>query len=217
MCLYDAPDTINPLIDMNVFVLGTGRTGSTTFIAACRLFTNFSVGHETQSRCLGVARLSYPDNHIEADNRLSWLLGRLDAAYGREAFYVHLRRDPEAVARSYAGRWSEGLGTLPASYHRGIVHECDESRLEVCRDLVGTVVTNVELFLRDKPHKMTLWLERAALEFPSFCEAIGAYGDLAGAAEVWTKRYNATPTGSMAVRRLRRLAGRWLKSGERLG
>lgn len=78
---------------MNVFVLSTGRCGSTTFVKACEHITNFSAAHESRTGLLGAARLDYAGNHIEADNRLSWLLGRLDRTYGNAAFYVHLRRD----------------------------------------------------------------------------------------------------------------------------
>jgi hypothetical protein len=58
---------------VNVFVLGRGRCGSTTFIRAYKHISNFTSGHETRARLLGEARLNYPDHHIEADNRLSWM------------------------------------------------------------------------------------------------------------------------------------------------
>lgn len=196
---------------MNVFVLGTGRCGTSTFVAACRHFTNFTAGHETRARKVGAERLAYPEHHIEADNRLSWLLGRLDAAFGREAFYVHLLRDPEAVAASYATRWKEGVGTLPAAYQRGILHQSPEDRLDICRDLVATVTANVETFLRDKPLQMTMHLESIGDEFPAFCRAIGAEGDLKAAVAEWSSRYNATPTGWWAIRRVRRKVGRGLR------
>lgn len=199
---------------MNVFVLGTGRCGTSTFVEACRHFTNYTAGHETRTRQLGAGRFAYPPNHIEADNRLSWLLGRLEAAFGDDAFYVHLLRDPEAVAQSYARRWREGLGTLPAAYHSGVLHQHPGERIALCRDLVATVTANVRLFLRDKPRQMTMQMETAAAAFPAFCEAIRAEGDLAGAITEWRTRHNATPSGPVAIRRVRRALGRW---GRRTG
>lgn len=77
----------------NVFVLCTGRCGSVTFAQAASHVTNASVGHETRSHMVGAARMAYPIGHIEVDNRLSWTLGRLDQAFGRDAFYVHLLRN----------------------------------------------------------------------------------------------------------------------------
>ncbi len=56
---------------MDVFVLCTGRCGSTTFIKACAHITNYTAAHESRTGLLGSDRLDYPGKHIEADNRLS--------------------------------------------------------------------------------------------------------------------------------------------------
>ena len=84
---------------MNVFVLTTGRSGSVTFAEACRHITNYTAGHETRVGLVGDDRLAYPGDHIEVDDRLAWLLGRLEDAYGDAAFYVHLRRDEQRYGR----------------------------------------------------------------------------------------------------------------------
>jgi ferritin-like protein len=52
-----------------------------TFIRACRHITNYTAGHETRSTLLGEDRIAYPRQHIEADNRLSWMLGKLGKKY----------------------------------------------------------------------------------------------------------------------------------------
>ena len=74
----------------NVFVLCTGRCGSTTFVQACQHIENYTASHESKISLLGDQRLEYSQNHIEVDNRLSWFLGSLDKKYGDNAFYVHL-------------------------------------------------------------------------------------------------------------------------------
>ena len=58
-----------------VFVLCTGRCGSTTFARAAAHATNFTAKHESRTYKLGAQRLAYPDNHIEVDNRLAWWRG----------------------------------------------------------------------------------------------------------------------------------------------
>ena len=63
---------------MNIFILNTGRCGSTTFIKACEHIKNYTCAHESLLTEIGAQRFNYPQDHIEADNRLSWLLGRLD-------------------------------------------------------------------------------------------------------------------------------------------
>ena len=177
---------------MNVFILNTGRCGSTTFIQACRHIVNYTAGHETRARMIGEARLAYPDSHIEADNRLSWLLGRLDRAYGDEAFYVHLGRGREAVADSFAHR--EQFGIMKA-YREGILleGEAGQSAQEIALDYIDTIEANISCFLRDKRHTMAFRLEQAEADFSIFWDRIGAHGDLTRALAEWHIRHNASP------------------------
>jgi hypothetical protein len=174
----------NREIAMNVFVLSTGRCGSLTFIRACNHITNFTAGHETRPKMLGEERLAYPENHIEADNRLSWFLGRLERKYGNSALYVHLQRDPEAVAGSLNRRWMANQ-SIAAAYRDAILKMSDEARLACCRDYVDTVTENILLFLRDKPRQMTIWLETVKNDFPDFWAQIDANGDLHAALAEW--------------------------------
>lgn len=176
---------------MNVFVLSTGRSGSTTFVAACSHARNYSAGHETRTAFLGAERFRYPDNHIESDNRLAWLLGRLDQAYGDRAFYVHLTRDREATATSYNRRWHLPVGIVPA-YAESVLMGNRDRGLDSCRDYCDTVNANIAAFLRDKTRQLTLSLETIESGFPLFWERIGAQGDLSAALAEWRVQHNAT-------------------------
>ncbi|BAN68959.1 hypothetical protein [endosymbiont of unidentified scaly snail isolate Monju] len=162
---------------MNIFVLNSGRCGSTTWIRACEHMHNYTAGHESRAHLVGPARLTYPENHIEADNRLSWLLGRLDATYGKQALYVHLRRDPETTAQSFARRHDFGI---MKAYREGILIGADPqvSSLTLARDYLETVEHNIALFLRDKPHVVEARLEYLEEDFLHFWSVIGAEGDL---------------------------------------
>jgi len=176
---------------VNVFVLNTGRCGSTTFIRACEHIRNYSAGHETRIHHLGQTRLDYPDNHIEADNRLCWMLGRLEERFGGDAFYVHLYRDREATAASFARR--AGFGIMRA-WREGVLLRDGEDAdpLELARDYVDAAEANIRLFLKDKPRQLEVCLERAAQDFPRFWQAIGAQGDLDAALGEWQVRHNAS-------------------------
>ena len=141
---------------MNVFVLCTPRSSSYTFAKACTYISNYRVAHESNSGLLGKKRVVYPENHIEVDNRLAWFLGYLDELYGDNAFYVHLIRNKQKTAISINKRWN-----LPASiinaYGRAILVRGDrqlENDLEVCEDYYETVTKNIQLFLKDKSHKI---------------------------------------------------------------
>lgn len=174
---------------MNVFILCTGRCGSTTFIKACQHIINYSAAHESRIHEIGAKRLAYPQNHIEADNRLSWFLGRLEKKYGNRAVYVHLRRDIEATARSFAKRWSFGI---MRAYRDGILlgGPDDPDILEMCRDYCHSVTSNIEAFLKDKSNKLVVDLETAQEDFAGFWDMIAAEGDLEAACREWSVAYN---------------------------
>lgn len=175
---------------MNVFVLNAGRCGSTTFAAACSHITNFACGHETRMGLIGHERLDYPADHIEIDNRLAWILGRLHRAYGDDAFYVHLKRDTEATAKSYLKRYQFGI---IRAYREGVLLSLPEktSPMSVALDYCDTIDSNIELYLRDKTRTMDFRLENARRDFPRFWHKIGAEGDLDAALAEFDVLHNA--------------------------
>ena len=179
---------------MNVFVLNAGRSGSTTFARACSYIENYTAAHESRRSEIGPGRLAYPDDHIEVDNRLAWLLGRLEVEYGSEAAYVHLRRDQEATIRSHAARIDFGI---MAAYREAIIWRVPATvdPLEIARDYLLTVERNIELFLRDKPRRLDFWLENASADFERFWQFIGAAGDYEAAAAEFEVRHNARAAG----------------------
>ncbi len=176
---------------MNVFVLNTGRAGSTTFAKACGHIENYISAHESRRAKLGDERFNYPDNHIEADNRLSWLLGRLDRHYGDDAFYVHLKRNERDTARSFLKRYDFGI---IESYRKATLRGLpdDAPPMSVALDYCDTVNSNIELFLKDKKRKMEFHLESAREDFKIFWELIGAKGDIDAALSEFDVKYNVS-------------------------
>jgi hypothetical protein len=177
---------------MNVFILCTGRCGSTTFIEASKHISNYSAAHESRSRLIGPERLNYPPRHIEADNRLSWFLGRLDRVFGDNACYVHMKRDDRATAESLLRRHRSGVMRAYAAgilMRNGVRH----SPPDICLDYCDTVNSNIVAFLKDKSRKMTFSLENARHDFRRFWTLIGAEGNLDKALAAWDVRYNASP------------------------
>ena len=183
---------------MRVFVLCTGRCGSTTFAYACKHATNFTTGHESRAKFLGADRFDYPDNHIEIDNRLSWFLGRLEQAYGNSAYYVHLTRDPAKVAESYARRMLNPA-SIGAAHKRSILMDSPQDELDVCVDVVDTMLANIESFLKDKSHVLHVSVERCEDDFARFWQWIGAEGALAAALAEWRILYNDSEKSHGAI------------------
>ncbi|WP_139300527.1 hypothetical protein [Wenxinia saemankumensis] len=178
----------------NVFVLCTGRCGSMTLARACAALPGWTAGHESRTWRTGADRLSYPPRHVEVDNRLSWLLGRLERSWGDSAAYVHLTRDPEAVAQSFAARARQGI---VRAYRMDILARSrrrapDRPLIEECRDYVDTVTANIEAFLAGKRHVLPMRLETLAEDFDVFTGWIGAGGDLAPARAAIRAVTNAT-------------------------
>ena len=177
-----------------VFVLCTGRCGSTTFARAAEHITNYTVKHESRTHLLGPARLAYPTRHIEVDNRLAWWLGNLDQTFGDTPYFVHLTRDPTEVAASYANRKHYGL---LKGYHKSLL--CHRMRpntetdmTKIAADMVATITANITHFLRDKTKVMQMPLETIEKDFPTFWHWIGAKGDLPAALAEWTVLHNAS-------------------------
>lgn len=179
----------------NVFVLCAGRCGSTTFAKAAARINNYTAGHETLTHLIGNARFSYPSSHVEVDNRLSWMLGRLDSHYGDNAYYIHLQRDLLATARSFEKRHDRGiLRAYRTDILMGASKELDSGSdyLPVCIDYCLTVTKNIDFFLKSKSHKFSFRLETAQGDWPRFWEWIGAEGDFQGSMDVWTVKHNAS-------------------------
>lgn len=178
---------------MNVFVLSTGRCGSTTFSKACSHMTNFTAAHESRARVVGEERLDYPEDHIEVDNRLSWFLGQLDERYGNNAYYVHLTRNPTAVGKSYRKRY-DLKGSIVRAYREQILLGANRATPARCsKAYVHTVNANIALFLKDKKKVMRIEIEKAAEQFPAFWAWIAAEGDFDAALAEFDIMHNAGP------------------------
>ncbi len=174
---------------MNIFILNTGRCGSTTWIKACRHIGNYSSAHESRVHLIGAQRLAYPDRHIEADNRLSWFLGRLDQRYGDRAFYVHLSREPEDTVFSFTRRMEY---PIMQAYREGILLNADPGYRpeDLARDYIDTVESNIVLFLKDKHNRMAARLGSSKADFEIFWRVINAEGDLAATLAEFDVCYN---------------------------
>lgn len=178
---------------MNVFVLCTGRCGSMTLVEACRHIRNYSAAHESRTGRLGADRLAFAPDHIEVDNRLAWFLGRLDQTWGADALYVHLTRDREDTAASYARRHGKGIMDAYAGKRAILLHlPRGTDAMAIALDYVDTVTANIQAFLKDKPRRIDFEIEHAARDFPRLCEAIGADVDLPAALREFDARHNAS-------------------------
>ena len=180
----------------NVFVLSPGRSGSKTFIEASQHLTNYSAAHESLASKIGDERFAYPEHHIEADNRLTWFTGQLAERFPDDVMYVHLIRDFDATVDSFHHRLQNSTyrASIMSAFAHGILMKPGEWREDQERDLaafyVETVKTNIEFFLKDRPHHV-VHLEDGGKSFNEFLTLIGAEGDLEKARSTWPQVHNA--------------------------
>jgi len=165
-----------------------------TFVKACKHITNYTSGHETLSKETGEKRFSYPGNHIESDNRLSWFLGQLDAKFGDSAYYVHLIRDKTKTVNSYRRRWNSRTGIIKA-FSEGILKTPveklnNEKKLQISKDYYDCVNANIRMFLKDKNLKQVVHIETVKEDFKIFWERIGATGNVEKAMKEFDMHYN---------------------------
>jgi hypothetical protein len=182
---------------MNVFVLTTGRTGSTTLTKACSFIENYSSAHESRCDKIGEERLNYPENHIEIDNRLSFYLGSLDKKYGDNAVYVHLIRNEMDVANSYNKRWYFKYHSIMRAFTNYIKYlNCEtlspEQLIELSIEYVNITNDNIRLFLKDKTKTCQIRMENFHEDFKTFWNLINANGNLESALEELTIKHNAS-------------------------
>ena len=177
---------------MRAFVLCTGRCGSMTFVKACEVIGNYTSGHETQAGRLD-DRLVYPDRHIEVDNRLSWFLGGLGERYCDQPVYVHLTRDPNAVARSYARRFNVHAGIMSPCSRSILTRQAhrEDERLPLARLYVRTVKENIEAFLGDKSTVVRIPIEQPHHGFDRMWRLLDATGDRDMAHSILSQKHNA--------------------------
>jgi len=147
-----------------------------TFIKACEHISNYSAAHESRVSKLGDDRIDYPLYHIEADNRLSWFLGRLDNKYRDDAVYIHLTRDTKKIADSYNRRWTHPR-TIVRAFANSILMS-EELSVNPCIDYVRTVSENITYFLRDKTQIFHINIDEPEESFSEFWNYINAEGDL---------------------------------------
>jgi hypothetical protein len=163
-----------------------------TFAKACSHINNYTSAHESGR----YVDWSYPDNHIEVDNRLSWFLGPLDDEYPDGVRYLHLQRRREDVVESFV-RSGAFDGSILRAYAFGILQrrfEGDWLR-KAAGHYVDTVDANIRRFLWARLQKVLdsgkpLLIERADSWFPWFWNEIGAVGDLEAAIGEFGTRYN---------------------------
>ncbi|MFP4520970.1 MAG: hypothetical protein ACLFQK_02380 [Fibrobacterota bacterium] len=134
-------------------------------------------------------------------------MGKLEAKYKKDAFYVHLIRNRTKTAESFLKRAPHGI---IRAFHRQIISSNNsfEIDLNTALDYYDTVNTNIKLFLKDKPRKMEFRVESAVENLKKFWTEIGAEGNQEKAIREWSIKYNKSESPEQMKKRKREAPGR---------
>jgi hypothetical protein len=172
---------------MRIFVVGTGRCGTTTFAHAAAYLDNYTVCHESHAGRVG--DWSYPDQHIEVSAQLALGIPLLLERYPG-ARWVHLVRDRQPTV--------ESMVAVSANYLRAFglywFHAPDADPAAIAGALHDTVNALCEDLL---PDAFRFELDRAAELWPHCWEFMGGPTGFASrlheSAQQWEIRHNARP------------------------
>lgn len=165
---------------MNVFVVGTGRCGTTTFSEACKFATNFTVAHESNAG--RPYDFDYPPDHIEVDAPLAFWMPTLRLKYPGCKF-VHLWRQREECVRSMVKNDPE----ITRWFARMLYHwpeATPEEGAAALYDVINNVATGADVF--------HLRLKYAADRWREVWDWLGLSGDFDRSREEWSVKHNAT-------------------------
>ena len=170
--------------EMRVFVVGTGRCGTSTFYQACRHITNYTSGHESAA---GAFDLDYSDQHIEVAAPLYPHIGYLIEKYP-DSKWIHLIRGRESCVLSLALQ-TEALNHWAKHWRQTSVSDY----LKVAGIYYDHVNAGIRQFLRNQS-QMIVRLEAAVDKWEQFWKFIAAEGDFEKSKAEWNRKYN--PTGN---------------------
>lgn len=168
---------------MRVFVVGTGRCGSTTFAEACSHATNYTSAHESKAGTH--YDLEYPDDHIEVDPPLIFQAKRLRERYP-DAKWVWLVRDESKVVDSIV----ENDSKMASHFAAMCWHKPDATPRPGAELLVRVMLDLCsELLPKDT---YILNVEDVAEKWPECWRWMGCKGSIKSSMKEWNVRYNAT-------------------------
>lgn len=180
------------IIAMRIFVVGTGRCGTSTFYHAACHATNYTVGHE--SRAGTINDYLYPDHRIEVSSHLAFAVPVLRATHSIARIgasggcrFVHLIRELASCVSSMAAV-REAIRSLAFGIAEGNVNtQSGKDFRRWAAWLYDLVNANIAATAADA---FRLELERAEERWLDCWEFMGCEGDFEASLAEWRWKYN---------------------------
>ena len=168
---------------MQIFVVGTGRCGTSTFYNACQHVTNYTCRHEICYLHLIKQQLI---NAIEVNGGLTFFIPQLRRQYQR-AKWVHMIRDREACIKSLAEQAGQSVRYWANVW---LQWESSDAELPVAAGLFYDSVN--DLIVSQLPEVFTFRLESAyEQDWPEFWDWAKCKGRFESSRVVWRRHYNS--------------------------
>lgn len=168
---------------MRVFVVGTGRCGTSTFYQAARTLEGFTAGHESTAGHL--PSWEFPDHHIEVASQLVYGIPWLRRRYP-EALFVHLVRDREPCVRSLARQCWDSMAAFSRQWFL-----CDHPADVAMAAAQFYDLTNELIVALCPPERtMRIRMEELRQQWPEFCRRIGTEWNRELADDILGRSYN---------------------------
>lgn len=166
-----------------IFVVGTGRCGTTTFARACENARNRTVGHET---CAGkVYSFEYPQKHIEVDAPLVFRMNDL-RRLNPGCRFVHLIRTDRAACIESMVRYDP---EICRAFGWMVYHFAECDALTGAAALYDTITR-----IPKGNDVLTVSLESIKENWSKCWEWMGCEGDFIKSLETWEHKFNASTT-----------------------
>ncbi len=169
---------------MRIFIVGTGRSGTSTIWQACRTIPGMQAGHESHVGTENVGNWDYPENHIEVSSQLIIGLPILKRKYP-DALWVHVIREREACVSSLARQVGPAMDWFA---HQWWMFTAGVDRWAAAAAFYDSMNLTIVDLLPDDP--FTFHIERAHEQWPEFLRWAGLDCDPGPGQERLRRRYN---------------------------
>lgn len=171
---------------MRIFVVGTGRCGTSTFYHACRHATNYTVGHE--SRAGRINDYCYHDNYIEVSSHLAFAVPLL-MERNQGCRFVHIIRSKAACVASMA-ETREAIKAFAFGISEGNPRHGSEY-LEWAAWLYDLINANITATVQTAWNAFLFHMDYADREWEECWRFMGCEGDFEASLAEWRWKYNA--------------------------
>lgn len=175
---------------MRVFVVGTGRSGTSTAYHALQHVAKHTVGHESRAGIL--LHHEYPENHIEVSSQLIPEIVQLALQYPN-AKWIWLKRGKSATVRSIATQCPDAMAAYGFQWFQVVVKKEEPRRSEQLLQIAELYYDAMYSLLSSllPTDAYCLHIETIKDQWEACWKYHAWEGDFQASLSAWNRHYNA--------------------------